>query len=43
MAEVTQLGTTSQSLTLTGTAILDLEPSCIWNGNVSISAPRVFL
>jgi hypothetical protein len=38
---VTQLGNTSQNLTLTGTArLLSLES--VWNGNISFESPRVY-
>jgi len=39
----TQLGATPQSLLLTGTATLDLEAGCVWNGDVNFSAPRIQL
>ncbi|NQY67475.1 MAG: hypothetical protein HRT72_07110, partial [Flavobacteriales bacterium] len=43
IARFTQLGTSAQTLTLTGSAILDLETNCIWNGNVNVSAPRIYI
>lgn len=39
----TQLGTTPQSLTLTGTSSLYLGPTSTFNGNVNFKAPRLFL
>lgn len=39
----TQSGATAQTLTLTGTARLLLGPSLIFNGNVTLEAPQVFL
>lgn len=38
-----QLGSTAQSLTLTGTAQLTLGPGGYFGGNVNLVAPRVFL
>ena len=38
-----QSGTTSQALTLTGTASLSIKTGCTFNGNVSFSAPQLFL
>lgn len=40
---LTQIGTTAQSLTLTGTASLSIETGCIFNGNVSFTSPHLFL
>jgi hypothetical protein len=39
----TSVGTTTQTLTLTGTAILNLGPSSTFNGNVTFKAPQVYL
>ncbi|MFZ5970809.1 MAG: T9SS type A sorting domain-containing protein [Bacteroidota bacterium] len=39
----TQLGTTAQSLTLTGAAIFRSGVSSLWNGNLTVAAPRIFL
>ncbi|MBL7832985.1 MAG: hypothetical protein JNK18_03485 [Cyclobacteriaceae bacterium] len=39
----TQLGTTAQNITLTGSAGLRLGPATTWNGNFVASAPSVFL
>lgn len=39
----TQVGATSQSLTLTGNAILTLGPTSTFNGNVTFVSPQVFL
>jgi hypothetical protein len=39
----TQVGTTAQALTLTGTASLTVGPSATFNGNVSFIAPGIFL
>ncbi|MBX2946998.1 MAG: hypothetical protein KF725_14280 [Cyclobacteriaceae bacterium] len=39
----TQSGGTAQALTLTGTSRLLLGPSLIFNGNVTLEAPQVFL
>ncbi|MBS1490953.1 MAG: T9SS type A sorting domain-containing protein [Bacteroidetes bacterium] len=38
-----QMGGTAQNLTLTGTAILTLGPSSIFNGNVNFVAPQLYL
>jgi hypothetical protein len=40
---LTQSGSTAQSLTLTGNAALYVESGCTFNGNVTFSAPQVFL
>lgn len=39
----TQLGLTSQAMSLTGTGILTIGPSSTFNGNVNFKAPQVFL
>jgi hypothetical protein len=39
----TQLGTTPQAIALSGTSILAIGPSSIFNGNVAFSAPQLFL
>ncbi|MGE0773309.1 MAG: T9SS type A sorting domain-containing protein [Cyclobacteriaceae bacterium] len=39
----TQLGATAQSLTFTGNAIFRTRNSSIWNGNLTVSAPRIFV
>ncbi|HMV09118.1 MAG TPA: hypothetical protein PK325_13410 [Cyclobacteriaceae bacterium] len=39
----TQLGTTAQSLVLTGSSVLRLGPATTWNGNFVASAPSIFL
>jgi hypothetical protein len=39
----TQTGSTSQSLTLTGTAVLKLGPSSQFNGNVNFVSPQMYL
>jgi hypothetical protein len=39
----TQLGTTPQAIALSGTSILAIGPSSIFNGNVTFSAPQLFL
>jgi len=39
----TQLGSTAQTLTLTGTAILAIGPSSTFNGNVTFKSPQVYL
>jgi len=38
-----QLGSTAQSLSLTGTAILRFESGTVFNGNVDFDAPRILL
>ncbi len=43
MREFTQVGGTAQSLTLTGTALLQMGPSAIFNGNVNFISPQVLL
>jgi hypothetical protein len=43
LQKFTQLGTTSQALTLTGTATLTLGISSVFNGNVTFVSPRVLL
>ena len=40
---LTQIGTTPQALTLTGTSSLYLEQNTTWGGNVNFTAPRVFV
>ncbi|MBL4669272.1 MAG: hypothetical protein JKY30_08420, partial [Flavobacteriales bacterium] len=40
---LTQTGTTAQTVTLTGTALLYLEQNSTWNGNISFVAPRIFI
>jgi len=42
-ASFTQTGTTAQALALTGTAILQVGPAAIFNGNVNFSAPQLLL
>ena len=39
----TQVGATTQAMTLTGTSTLYLEQNSTWNGNVNFAAPRVFI
>jgi hypothetical protein len=39
----TQLGNTTQTITLTGSAILYLEQNSIWDGPVNITSPRIFI
>lgn len=39
----TQVGSTDQSLTLTGTATLNLGPDCQFDGDVSFTSPKVLL
>ena len=43
LRNLTQSGTTAQSLTLTGTASLSLKTGCTFNANVTFSAPQFFL
>ncbi|MFN5317533.1 MAG: hypothetical protein ACK5CY_01700, partial [Bacteroidia bacterium] len=43
LRNLTQSGTTAQSLTLTGTASLSLKTGCTFNANVTFSAPQLFL
>ncbi len=38
----TQVGSTAQSLSFTGTAILRIQNNCTFNGNVSFSSPQIF-
>lgn len=38
-----QTGTTPQSITLTGTSVLTVGPSTIFNGNVTFTSPQVYL
>lgn len=40
---LTQSGTTAQSLTLSGSAALYIESGCTFNGNVTFSSPQIFL
>jgi hypothetical protein len=40
---LTQSGSTSQSLTLTGTASLSIETGCAFNGDVNFTSPQLFL
>ena len=40
LTKLVQLGSTSQTLTLSGTAVVSLE-SCIFNGNLTINAPGI--
>lgn len=39
----TQNGTTSQSLTFTGTAIMRIQNNCVFNGDVSFISPQIFV
>src|SRR5690606_17878282 len=39
----TQVGSTDQSLTLTGTATLNLGPDCQFDGDVNFTSPKVLL
>lgn len=39
----TQVGATAQSLTFTGNAIFRTRNSSVWNGNLTVSAPRIFV
>ncbi|MCB0488549.1 MAG: T9SS type A sorting domain-containing protein [Cyclobacteriaceae bacterium] len=39
----TQIGATAQSLTFTGNAIFRTRNSSVWNGNLTVSAPRIFV
>lgn len=43
LASFTQIGTTSQALSLTGTAILQVGPASTFNGNVNFAAPQLVL
>ncbi|MEO6734084.1 MAG: DUF2341 domain-containing protein [Ferruginibacter sp.] len=43
LRDFTQLGSTAQALTLTGTALLQIGPSAIFNGNVDFTSPQVLL
>lgn len=40
---LTQLGTTAQAITLTGTSILRIGPSTTFNGNVTFISPQLYL
>lgn len=39
----TTIGGTAQNLTFTGTGILRVGPSCVFNGNVNFTAPQIYL
>ncbi|MDF3027213.1 MAG: hypothetical protein K0S23_1520 [Fluviicola sp.] len=39
----TTVGGTAQNLTFTGTGILRIGPSCVFNGNVNFTAPQIYL
>ncbi|MGE0587498.1 MAG: T9SS type A sorting domain-containing protein [Cyclobacteriaceae bacterium] len=39
----TQVGATAQSLTFTGNAVFRTRNSSVWNGNLTVSAPRIFV
>lgn len=41
--DFTQTGTTAQSLTLTGTGLIETGPSAIFNGDATITSPQVLL
>ena len=43
MQRFTQTGATPQSLTLTGAAVFRSGINTIWNGNLTVTSPRVFL
>lgn len=43
LGHFTQTGSTSQNLTLTGTGLLQIGPSSIFNGNVNFSSPQLLL
>lgn len=43
LQKITQSGTTSQSIALTGTATLILGPASTFNGNVTFTSPRILL
>lgn len=43
LVRFTQTGGTSQSITLTGTSILNLGPGSTFNGSVTFSSPQVYL
>lgn len=43
LARFTQLGTTAQTLALTGTSTLYAGPSTTFNGNVTFTSPRILL
>ncbi len=40
---LTQIGTTAQALTLTGTASLSIETGCIFNASVNFTSPQLLL
>lgn len=40
---LTQSGSTVQSITLTGTSALYIETGCTWNGNVTFTSPQLYL
>ena len=40
---LTQSGSTAQSITLTGSSAFYIESGCTWNGNVTFIAPQVYL
>ena len=40
---LTQSGTTSQAISLSGTSALYIESGCTWNGNVTFTAPQIYL
>ena len=42
-ARFTQLGATAQTFTLTGTSLLQMGPSVVFNGNVNFTTPQVLL
>ncbi len=39
----TQSGSTAQSLTFTGTAIMRIQNNCVFNGNISFTSPQIFI
>lgn len=39
----TQIGTTTQAITLTGTSVITIGPSSTFNGNVTFISPQVYL
>ncbi len=43
LRRITQTGSVSQSITLSGTAVLRSGPLTTWNGNVLFSSPGIFL
>lgn len=43
LRNLVQSGATPQALVLTGTALLSLQAGCVFNGSLTVSAPRILL